>query len=858
MGSALALLSAVVVLGAAPASATVGSAPAHATQPAAGAVAKAAPHARPAQKAATAKAVTYAPTGCNKPSKSPDVAQCMSLVVTGSDHTIHPNVDGPPSSALGPADIRSAYDLPDGGAGATVAIVDAYGDSNAEADLGVFRSHYGLSACTAANGCFRKVDQRGGTDYPVDDTGWAEETSLDLDAVSSACPRCNILLVEGDSPSLDDLGTAVDEAVSLGARYVSNSYGADEDPSTADPAADAYYDHPGVAITVSSGDDANVVKWPSSDPNVVSVGGTLLAADSSTPRGWDESAWNRAGSGCSQFQSKPAWQSADGIKTGCAYRATADISADADPASGLAVYDTLGDPGWMQFGGTSLASPLVAAAYALAGQPAPGVYPVQNLYDPAHVQHLFDVTTGTNGDCGTLLCQAGPGWDGPTGLGTPDGVDGLVSGPHGDIVGTVTDSATGKPIAGATVGTVDGYQVTTDASGRYDLRVLAGTYTVTAKAYGYAQASTSGVAVGDGANVTENLALTSVGLTTVSGTVRDGSGHGWPLYASISVDGTPLGTVYTDARTGRYSLKIPAQSTFTMHVTPIDTPGYDEGVVSVDTGTTGEVTKDVALTVDATACAAPGYGWNGTSEDFTGWTGAAKDGWTAKARTANWSFADVGDRPAPPPIPDGTFALADSARHGRMDATLTSPAVNLSGQAAPHLTFDTAYYASGRDSRAEVDLSLDGGHSWKPVWTQSSANALGHVDLAVPQAAGQSAVRFRFHYTATHGWWWSVDGIFLGTHTCVPLTGGIVEGTVAGPDGPFVGATVTGPAGTTPAVTIATPDDPAVADGFYRLFTPGSGTTTLTATADGAVSATASVPVTADGIVWHDWKLAAK
>src|SRR5262249_32505522 len=142
------------------------------------------------------------------------------------DHIIRPDVADPPPTALGPADIQAAYNLPTTGHGETVGIVDANGDSNAEADLAVFRSHYGLSPCTTADRCFRRAAQRGGTHYPPDDPGWAEETSLDLDAVSAACPNCSILLVEGDSPSFDDLGTGVDTAVALGAKFVSNSYGA--------------------------------------------------------------------------------------------------------------------------------------------------------------------------------------------------------------------------------------------------------------------------------------------------------------------------------------------------------------------------------------------------------------------------------------------------------------------------------------------------------------------------------------------------------------------------------------------------------------------------------------------------------
>ncbi len=176
-------------------------------------------------------------------------AHCLAVVRTASPGTITPQQSGPPATALGPADIQSAYKLPPTGGGQTVAIVDAFGDSSAENDLAVFRSQYGLPPCTTANGCFRKVDQTGGTNYPGDDPGWALETSLDLDAVSAACPACNILLVEGTDNSLNSLGVAVDEAVALGAKFVSNSYGAPEDSS--ELSFDQHYNHPGVAVTAS-------------------------------------------------------------------------------------------------------------------------------------------------------------------------------------------------------------------------------------------------------------------------------------------------------------------------------------------------------------------------------------------------------------------------------------------------------------------------------------------------------------------------------------------------------------------------------------------------------------------------------
>jgi hypothetical protein len=349
---------------------------------------------------------------------------------------------------LGPGDLESAYRLPaqSAGAGQTVALVDAYDYPSAEADLATYRSTFGLPACTTANGCFRKLDEHGGTKYPKpapksDD--WTGESALDIDMVSAVCPNCHILLVEAAQPSGDDLGTAVDTAVRLGARYVSNSYAGDEDRTL-----DHYYNHPGVVVTASSGDDGDLdFGSPAADPFVVSVGGTSLTRSATAARGWTEKAWDGSGSGCTQTEPKPPWQA----DKGCARRSGADVSAVADPATGVAVYDTFnGNGGWNVFGGTSASSPIVASAYALAGTPGAHDFPVTYPYQ--HPSSLFDITSGSNGSVGDgictvkYLCTAGKGFDGPTGLGTPNGVAALRRGAAGAV--TLTAPADQKTTAG--------------------------------------------------------------------------------------------------------------------------------------------------------------------------------------------------------------------------------------------------------------------------------------------------------------------------------------------------------------------------------------------------------------------------
>lgn len=319
-------------------------------------------------------------------------------------------------SGYGPADLQAAYALnTSGGAGQTIAIVDAYDAPNAESDLGVYRSMYGLPACTTANGCFRKVNQSGGTTPPRANGGWAQEISLDLDMASAICPNCKIILVEASSASFANLSAAVDEAAKLGANVISNSYGGSEYSNEVND--QSHYNHPGIAITVSSGDNGYGVEFPAASQYVTAVGGTTLRKGGGTTRGWTETAWSGAGSGCSAYISKPSWQSGS-----CAKRAVADVSAIADPNTGVAVYDSYayrGASGWMVFGGTSVAAPIIAGVYALSGNASSVNY---GSYSYAHLSSLFDVTSGSNGSCGgSYLCTAVAGYDGPTGNGTPNG-----------------------------------------------------------------------------------------------------------------------------------------------------------------------------------------------------------------------------------------------------------------------------------------------------------------------------------------------------------------------------------------------------------------------------------------------------
>ena len=334
-------------------------------------------------------------------------------------------------SGYGPADLQAAYNLAaasaSNGIGQTIAIIDAYDNPNAEADLAVYRAHFGLSPCTTANGCFRKLNQNGATSpLPRADAGWAGEIALDLDMASAICPNCNLLLVEANSASFSNLALAFNRAYGQGARIISNSYGNTEDSS--DLSFESTYNKSDAAITFSSGDDAYAggVSYPASSRYVTAVGGTSLTYSGGA---YSETAWSYnatknwgAGSGCSIIIAKPTWQT----DASCANRIVADVSAVADPYTGVATYDTNdSDPtkrGWGVYGGTSAAAPIIAGVYAIA---APTTGTTFNALPYANQGQLNDVTSGSTGSCpppaAAYFCTADTGYDGPTGLGSPNG-----------------------------------------------------------------------------------------------------------------------------------------------------------------------------------------------------------------------------------------------------------------------------------------------------------------------------------------------------------------------------------------------------------------------------------------------------
>jgi len=350
-------------------------------------------------------------------------AFCHARVVTDLKGT--PQVATTPRG-YGPAQFRGAYGLP-GAAPVpqTIAIVDAYDDPKIASDLNAYSTQFGLPQCNSANPCFEKVNQSGNPagPFPQANSGWALEIALDVEVAHAICPDCKILLVEASSNSLANLAAAVSTAAKLGATEISNSYGGSEFSSEINETYAAPYNHPGIAVTVSSGDNGyGSFGFPAASPSVITVGGTTLTLGPENTYG-SESVWSGAGSGCSLYFSAPSWQS---FLSACAgKRGTADVAADANPSTGAAVYDTVryqGRSGWFQVGGTSLSSPLIAGVYALAGGLPAESTAASGLY--GHLGDstvLHDITSGSNGTCSTIMCKGAAGYDGPTGVGTPLG-----------------------------------------------------------------------------------------------------------------------------------------------------------------------------------------------------------------------------------------------------------------------------------------------------------------------------------------------------------------------------------------------------------------------------------------------------
>ena len=487
------------------------------------------------------------------------MAHCDSDIITDATGKVLLSPANPPSGSYGPAQFRGAY----GESGTTsitrtVAIVDAYDDPTALADLNTYSTYYGIStmsSCAVSGGtysspCFQVVNENGGSTLPPSDgqgvNGWAGEISLDVQSVHAMCQNCNILLVEATSASDYDLIEVADQtAVSMGANVVSNSWGECESgpncEGSGETSLDSYFNHPGVPFIFSSGDGAYLdgTQYPAASPYVTAVGGTslYLNLDNSynSETVWFTSPIEGAGSGCSAYEPKPSFQH----DSGCSKRTVADVSADADPVTGAAV---LVNGSWGQIGGTSLAAPLIASVYALAGGVGSTLGNSLPYANVSYGVNMRDVTSGSNGSCsGSYLCTAGTGYDGPTGLGTPLGTAAFT--PHYTISGNAG-------VAGVTLSYTDGTAktATSGSGGSYSFAVSynwSGTVTPSLAGYAFSptyRSYTNVLANQTSQNYTATVIYTISGNAGVAGVTLSYT-DGTPKTATSADDGSYSFTV---------------------------------------------------------------------------------------------------------------------------------------------------------------------------------------------------------------------------------------------------------------------------------------------------------------------------
>lgn len=622
------------------------------------------------------------------PAPSAGTFQCMALV----DTSVAPSMSTP-GGGYGPQQLQSAYHIlsaaADSGQGTTVALVEAGGDPSAVSDFNAYRSEYHLPPCDEATGagCLTKADQVGATtSFPAADPAWAVQSSMDADAVAAICPNCRVLLVEADSDSTLDLYAAARYAATK-ARYVSLGFGAPGAGGTAQNDQLENFALLGTAVTAAAGDSGYGTQAPASSQFVVSVGGTTLTKDASGKRGWQESVWAGTGAGCSPGQIKPSWQT----DTGCPRRTQNDVAADANPKTGIAFFDSAAG-GWREGGGTNVSSAIIAAVYALAGDTVAGSDPA--LYPYADPGGLYEVTTGSDGSCSpSYLCTAGDGYNGPAGLGTPDGTAAFAA-PGSDIVslmqqsnpygtpltagsGTGTefvgiDTLSGDPMTLSISGQTDGLSIpaTCDESTASDSYTDCSFYLrgVLKKAGRFTADITATDAHGKSATYAYTFAVAdAVAAPSVNKSATIGTDVSVPYSATsvsgqrldFSVTGLPPGISYT--RTG------PDQMTFTG--SPTANGRYTTTVTAANTVYGGSATGTVSWTMHGTITFKPVANITGTVGSAGYFSVSAADSVPGDQVTYSW-------RGMPPGInqlyyPDDQFA-GWLTRAGTYQVTVTA------------------------------------------------------------------------------------------------------------------------------------------------------------------------------------------
>jgi subtilisin family serine protease/N-acetylneuraminic acid mutarotase len=523
-------------------------------------------------------------------------------------------------------------------------------------------------------------------------------------------------------------------------------------------------------------------------------------------------------------------------------------------APGVAVRSSVPN-GYASFSGTSMAAPHVSGTVALVWSAAPtlkgDVAATRTLLDDSATD-VNDTSCGGTADDNQVFGEGR--------LNAFAAVQAAPRGPVGRVTGVVTDAANGNPIPGATVVTGD-RSASTGPDGRYALVLPAGEYTLTANKYGYAGLSAT-VTVTEGGSVAQDFALVKVPLVTVSGTVGDGSGHAWPLYAKLTVAGRPGGPVFTNPATGRYSFEVAGGTSYKVTVAA-QYPGYQTVTQDVAVGTDNK-TQDIAVPV-AADCTAPGYGFGQVlSQRFDG--ASAPAGWSVVNRNADaggWGFTDAGGR-TNLTGGSGGFAIVDSDKLGSgktQDTDLISPPMDLSGVTAPVLRFNSDYRSFSNGS-ADVDLTTDGGATWTTLWHFTSENRRGPrvEEVTLTGAAGAAAAQIRFRYRGTFAWWWEVDNVQVLDKVCKPTPGGLVVGLTTDKNTGAALNGVTVSSADAPGergVSASTPDDDNLADGFSWLFSSLSGGHPFTAAKAPYKEVTKDVTVVANAARKADFTLTA-
>jgi hypothetical protein len=456
---------------------------------------------------------------CGRPGVG--LGQCLVDVLQPSGAA--PDTASP--NGLSPSTIEGVYGYTSAstaGSGQTIALVDAYDDPDAASDLNEFSAQYGLPLeCTGGSSppsCFEfdKVNQTGGSKLPSSDSGWDLEISLDIEWAHGLAPAANILLVEAASNNTSDL-LAAEQYAADNAKYVSNSWGATE--FAGETSGDSYFTQPGVSYFASSGDKGGAVEWPSSSPDVVSVGGTSLTFTSGGSLA-GEGAWSGGGGGCSSYETADTYQSTGGVNCH-GMRATPDLALDANPSSGVSVYDSMsyeGASGWWTVGGTSAATPMVAAEAAVAGADVNAEYVYAS---PANIP-FRDVTSGSNG------YAASTGYDLATGLGawsyTPGAPTGLTTTSASGGVTLSWSAPNGAPTTEYTIwrGTASGEETTDIATVSAPTMTYTDTSATGGSTYYYVVQAANGSGVGPFSNEASTNGTTI--LYTVTFNADGGSG----------------------------------------------------------------------------------------------------------------------------------------------------------------------------------------------------------------------------------------------------------------------------------------------------------------------------------------------